>query len=165
MGRPTTARMNAIRKHLQLDDEFKYLLDDPGKLWCVPQSGGKYRIYLRTHKVYLHRFIMNAKKNQIVDHIDGNPMNNRRENLRIVNTKQSTWNTRAHSDSKYSKYKGVSFFVDKRCKRKKPWLAIIMCKGKVLRKYLATEIEAAKQYNEWAIQFHGKFAVLNDVGE
>jgi len=165
MGRPTTARMNAIRSQLQLDDDFKYLLDDPGKLWCVPQTGGKHRVYLRNHKMYLHRFIMGAKKGQIVDHIDGNPMNNRRENLRIVNCNENTWNTQAHSDNLFSKFKGVSFFRWKHYKRSKPWTAHIMVKGKAYKKYFATEIEAAIQYNEWAVQFYGEYAVLNDVGE
>ena len=36
-----------------------------------------------------------------------------------------------------------------------------MVKGKTYKKYFSTEIEAAKQYNEWAIKFHGDFAVLN----
>lgn len=163
MGRPRTARMDLIRSKVLLDREFLYLFDTPGNMWAVPQDGGKYRIYLRKEKQYLHRFIMKAKKGQIVDHIDGNPLNNLKSNLRLVNAKQSAWNTSAHSDSLFSKYKGVSFFRYKQQKRSKPWTAIIMVKGKTYKKYFSTEIEAAKQYNEWAIKFHGDFAVLNKI--
>jgi len=34
--------------------------------------------------VYLHRYILAAPKGYVVDHIDGNPLNNRRENLQIA---------------------------------------------------------------------------------
>ena len=33
--------------------------------------------------IFLHRLLMNAKKKELVDHEDTNPLNNRRENLRI----------------------------------------------------------------------------------
>src|SRR5262245_268923 len=42
--------------------------------------------------VHLHRLIVNAQPDQIVDHIDRNPLNCRRSNLRIVNRFQNQWN-------------------------------------------------------------------------
>jgi hypothetical protein len=42
----------------------------------------------------LARLIMGAWPGQIVDHVDGNPLNNFRSNLRFVDTRQSAWNTR-----------------------------------------------------------------------
>ena len=35
-------------------------------------------------RVYLHRYLMGAPKGQVIDHIDGDPLNNCRANLRIV---------------------------------------------------------------------------------
>jgi len=39
--------------------------------------------------VYLHRFIMNPPDGLVVDHIDGNPLNNTRENLQIISQSQN----------------------------------------------------------------------------
>ena len=39
--------------------------------------------------VYLHRFITGAAAGWVVDHIDGNPLNNTRENLQIVSQSQN----------------------------------------------------------------------------
>lgn len=36
------------------------------------------------NRVYLHRFLMNAPAGMDVDHIDNSPLNNRRDNLRVV---------------------------------------------------------------------------------
>jgi len=40
-------------------------------------------------QVLLHRFIMQAPENMDVDHIDGNPLNNLRSNLRLCTTAEN----------------------------------------------------------------------------
>jgi hypothetical protein len=47
----------------------------------------------------LPRLILNAQKGQIVDHINREPFDNRRENLRIVNARQSVLNRRLRSNT------------------------------------------------------------------
>lgn len=44
--------------------------------------------------VYLHRFIMNAPIGMDVDHIDGNPLNNTRENLQILSRSRNIMKVR-----------------------------------------------------------------------
>lgn len=56
--------------------------------------------------VRMHRFILNAKDGEIIDHINGNPLDNRRSNLRVVTTSQNGMNMRKHTGK--SIYKGVS---------------------------------------------------------
>lgn len=48
--------------------------------------------YYRIGSKLLHRIIMNAKKGDIVDHIDINKLNCQRDNLRFVNKSQNNRN-------------------------------------------------------------------------
>lgn len=108
---------------------------------------------------YLHRFLMKPPKGLIVDHKNGDKLDNRRNNLRICTRNQNAVNSLKRKQKRgrkpYSKYKGVCFINDKF--RTKPWLASIMVKqkSKSLGVY-STEEEAAFKY-------FGKFAVLNDI--
>ncbi|MBN8979329.1 MAG: HNH endonuclease [Rhizobiales bacterium] len=52
----------------------------------------------RGSTVYLHRQIMGPPSGFVVDHIDGNGLNNRRANLRLVTHSQNLWNRRKKAD-------------------------------------------------------------------
>jgi hypothetical protein len=52
-------------------------------LWFGKENGGA---------VSLHRFLMKALPGQVVDHINGNPLDNRKSNLRIVTAHQNSMN-------------------------------------------------------------------------
>lgn len=106
---------------------------------------------------YLHRVIIGDQKGQIVDHIDGNSLNNSRSNLRIVTTRQNAMNAKRHCDA-ISQFKGVT----PNLKKGKPWVAGISIEGK--RTHLGvfeTEIEAALAYDAAAIDAFGEFARIN----
>lgn len=108
--------------------------------------------------VLLHRFIMNAPKGMEVDHINGNPLDNRRINLRLCNSNQNKWN-RTKSINKSSKFKGVYWDV-----RTRKWIVGIRKNYK--HSYLGSfslEQDAAKAYNNAAIKYFGEFAKLNKV--
>jgi len=127
-------------------------------------------VYVNRKKIKLHRFVMNAKKGQIIDHINRNGLDNRRSNLRICTSSENSKNRNGYGSSKYL---GVSYHVVKRkyfskkLKRESRYtyrtiIANIKIDGK--QKYLGTfktEEDAALAYNESAKINHGEFANLN----
>lgn len=105
--------------------------------------------------IRMHRLIMgDIPKGMVVDHIDGNKLNNCRANLRICTQRENALNCRGNSKSGY---KGVM-------KRGKRYLAYID-KSKGNRKYLGTydsKEEAGRAYNDEAKKMFGEFARLNE---
>lgn len=106
--------------------------------------------------ISMHRVIINAPKELLVDHIDCNGLNNRNSNLRLCTYAQNACNKRPKHNSG-SKYKGISFH-----RRDKKWEVQICHNGKF--KYLGgydSEIDAATAYDRKAEQLFGEFAYLN----
>lgn len=58
--------------------------------------------------LYMHRFILQAKKGQICDHKNGNKLDNRRVNLRFCSVSQNLMNAKRRKSNR-SGYRGVSF--------------------------------------------------------
>lgn len=108
-------------------------------------------------KTYLHRAIMNAPDYLVVDHINGNTVDNRKENLRLCTNIENTKNLRKQSNGYTSNYKGVSFYA-----RDSTWEVNVA--GHYFGRYLNEHV-AAKIYNEKASLIFGKFAKLNVIKE
>ena len=71
------------------------------------------RDYKTREKIYMHRLILNAKSGEVVDHINRNGLDNRRENLRIVTPTQNNYNQKIRSDNK-SGYRGIWWSGERR---------------------------------------------------
>lgn len=128
-----------------------------GYEWRVMKT--KYTNYVQAKGgVLLHRIVMDAKKGEFVDHINGNGLDCRKSNMRLCTQSQNNANRRRHGQFK-SKYFGV--YWDN---HRGGWRATIT-KDKKSRKSprMKSELDAAKQYNEWAIEAHGEFAKLNPL--
>jgi HNH endonuclease len=103
--------------------------------------------------VYMHRMFMRPRKGYVVDHIDGNGLNNRRCNLRVCTPAQNLANKGPRGGS--SPFVGVYRSKDK-------WVAHVMCRGK--HYYVgafADEVAAAKARDRKAYELHGQYAYLN----
>lgn len=106
--------------------------------------------------VRLHRFIMNAPKDKLVDHINGDGLDNRRVNLRLC-TKSENMRNRNKTKINKSGYKGVYFET-----QTNKWKAQINIDGKNvnLGRY-PSPILAAKAYDKACKKFHGNFGKTN----
>lgn len=110
----------------------------------------------RGHKTMsMHHLILGADAGQIIDHRNGDGLDNQRHNLRLCTNAQNQQNRQKGRGA--SSFKGVS--------RRSPrggWQATIKTNGRT--HYLgshATEIEAARAYDRKALELFGEFAGLN----
>lgn len=109
----------------------------------------------------IHQLIMNTPKGMHTDHINGNPLDNRKENLRICSPQQNSRNRRKNKNNK-SGFKGVKRCCGKGYEGTIKWMASINFEGK--RMHLGVydiPEEAARAYDAKAKELHGEFAHLN----
>ena len=131
-----------------VDKKFAYLAS---RKWGKTYYG--YAKDPRT-KELLHRLILAAKPGQVVDHKNGNPLDNRMCNIRICTQAENAKNQRIKANNTTG-YKGVTRNRGKfEAKIKKDYKT-------VWRGRYSTAIEAAKAYNVAAKKYHGEFARLN----
>lgn len=109
--------------------------------------------------IYMHRLIMNMpKKGIFVDHIDGDGLNNQRNNLRLCTNAENLMNRGANKNNT-SGYKGVTFY-----RRLNKWHGQIMLNRKQLHLgYFTSKEAAARAYNEAAKKYFGEFAKINEL--
>ncbi len=139
---------------LDLEDHNAYskmafsVIYDPDKV-----SNPRARVYLNKKWRFLSRLIIKAKRGQIVDHINRNTLDNRKENLRFVTRNENVRNSRMYSTNK-SGYKGVSWD-----KRKNKYQAITYINRKLIRLGFFDDPKiASERYREFIKDnFGGKF--------
>lgn len=137
------------------DEDYTFLMN--WKWYHVRMKDKEYAYRKeKGRSVPMHRELLKAQKGKVVDHINHNGLDNRRENLRVCTYSQNLMNMRKTRGS--SKYKGVSFH-----KRAKKWMAYIKKGDRKHIGYFDDEISAAKAYNEEARRIFGRFALLNNI--
>jgi len=110
----------------------------------------------KRRNVSLHRLVMGATPGQMVDHINGNGLDNRRQNLRFVTSAQNNRNRRVKVGST-SRFKGVSHRRDRGT-----WRAMITVDGRQISLgCFSDEVEAAFAYDTASLQHHGDYGSRN----
>lgn len=134
----------------KVDDED---YDNYNKLKHSFSTGG----YIKNSKGLLHRLIINASQNDIVDHINNNKLDNQKKNLRIVSYSQNSQN-RTKQNNCSSKFIGVSF--DKQSKK---WRCSIRINNFQKKYTFENEIHAAYWYDYLALKHYGEYAKINSI--
>lgn len=141
------------------DEDFEFLSKFKWYAWRGKKSK---TFYARCHepgcgrkhrKIYMHRLILYDAFGEI-DHINGQGLDNRRSNLRVVTHRQQMCNVGLRSDSRW-KFKGIQ-------KHNNKWMARITSSG--VRHYIglySSQEEAARAYDCEAKKLHGEFARTN----
>jgi len=101
-------------------------------------------------RLYLHRLIVNAPKNKIVDHHNRNTLDNRKCNLRVCSYAENNRNSKI-KNTNVCGYKGVGIYKNK-------WIARIRVNYKVIHLgYFDTPEEAYAAYCEASKKYHKEY--------
>lgn len=146
------AELTSQRLEILLDAEHEHLREN-----LYIRYDNYVMLYKEGKLCRFHRFILNADKSMEVDHINGNPLDNRLENLRLVTSSQNKLNTKDRYKNSTT-YRGVTKLKSGKFK------------ATITVNYITTSLgtfktaeEAALAYNEAATTYHGEFAQLNKV--
>jgi len=133
----------------ELVSRYKWCANKGSRTWYAVRgvrSGGRLR------RVYMHRFISQAPVDSVVDHVNHDTLDNRRENLRVGSQGLNLLNRFPNGGKRY---KGVTLYYPNM-----RWLATFC--GEHLG-YWDTEVEAAKAYNARAYKENPDWALLNVI--
>lgn len=155
-----TIEITQGRSTLVDDDVFENLRSTP--MFYNAQTGYAYgRFKKHSNLDTLHRFIMGFPSGKEIDHKNGDRLDNRKENLREATRSQNARNMKPHSDSKYSRFKGVTKLLSN---KEKPWMAQVFFEKKnICLGFFKDEISAAKAYNSFVEVNFGDFAFINNI--
>lgn len=131
--------------------------------WCKTDNNYIMSTNIQGKTWKLHRYIMiellgnQLNSKQPIDHINNNPLDNTRENLRIVTISENARNReKILRENTTSKYIGVS-------KNNNTWSTEIRVHDNRLYASYVNEIHAAHQYNLWVKEYNLKTAKINEI--
>lgn len=159
-----TRALNLTKGYVALVDDADYAALSCWKWGYLPRSNGRggYAARWETRDgqrrtIYMHRQIMDAPAGVLVDHEDGDGLNNQRYNLRLAS--ESTNGVNRATQPRAIPYRGV---YPNRNGRRAPWIAQIKWSQRSfhLGAHLTQEA-AALVYDRAALHFFGSFARLN----
>lgn len=141
------------------DEDFGYLNQWH---WYIGHNGYAIRRDIHHNKkdkrktFHIHRLVLNTPDGFFTDHINGDKLDNRKENLRIADKTQNNFN-RGIPKNNTSGYKGVSW---DRLRQK--WEVSTTVRGKKIHLgRFDSKRDAALAYNQAALKYHNEFARLN----
>lgn len=132
-----------------------------GKSLTMKKGTGKEKFYacftLEGKHMFLHRFVLDYNGPLVVDHINGDGLDDRKKNLRAITVSQNAMNIESNSNSQ-SGIKGLVYDPDK-----KKWRVRIKVDGKVkFEHFYRSKEKAVEVLNRKLEKYHGDFRRLED---
>jgi hypothetical protein len=157
--KPVLPQGDAVRM-IPLGDGFYAYVDAVDYEWLSRHtwhhSNGYAFRWEKGRRIYMHSDIMQPPNGKLADHFDSNRANNCRSNLRVCTQAENLRNQRKRHGAR-SRFKGVFYDV-----RFGKWFAQCRLEGKRhWRGYFDDESEAARAYDQMAVELFGEFARLN----
>ena len=135
-----------INTLLKVDSDRNSLLEQHS----FSDNGGGYAVaWVNGKKQYMHHLVLPKKEGFVVDHINGNKYDNRRENLRLITQRGNAINAKI---SKNNRSGQAGVFFDARINK---WLARISPNGKSVHLGSFESIEDAIQARKKAERDYG----------
>jgi hypothetical protein len=142
-------------QHFVVDADIAPLIAG-GTIHLIGDGTPLRRHYVVVNNSLLHRLVIDAPRHLLADHVNGNTLDNRRENIRLATHSQSSMNRGKHAPAT-SRFKGVNWRPDI-CK----WQARIkLNRRNIFLGYFTDELQAAMAYDAKARELHGAFARFN----
>jgi hypothetical protein len=123
--------------------------------WC--KTGGYTHATINGKQIHMQRFLLNPKKDEHVDHINLNKLDNRRKNLRLC-TRVQNYRNKPKQINNRSGFKGVYWH-----KQRQKWAAGITTHKQIHLGLFDTREDAATAYNFAAYDAFKEFAFFNLV--
>lgn len=121
-----------------IDHKFFVVFSNKNKTYCLQDYHGK----------KLHRLIMKCPKNLVVDHINHNPLDNRKSNLRICTRGENNQNKKSYNITSTTKFRNVYFKKD----NKKYFVKISVNNKNYFRGYFPNTEAGFKEAQRTAIE-------------
>jgi hypothetical protein len=136
---------------------YRWYTARAGKQWYMRGQRSRATVPRSQRRcIDFHRLLFPETK--MVDHKNGNGLDNRRENIRPATNSQNQLN-RAKRQGCSSRYKGVAWHI-----KHERWISNIRYQGRRIHLgWFFDEESAARAYNEKALELFGDFARLNIV--
>lgn len=154
-----------LSKAQQIKGKWHAHYTTSGNVYVKTTVGG---IRTKDGRIFLHRFLLDAPDDMVVDHIDQNPLNNRRSNLRVVTQQINSANRNYPNKNNSSGKKNVRWH-----KQANKWQAYLRENNKFISLGLYEDINDAvaavqnykQEGNKMKFQLDEKVKVGNKVGK